>query len=366
MLLDPQETRARLVAWHRLDHPFSGTVPELLTALRCIQLDPLDPIGTNADLVAHARIDGLHVGDVYRDLLPTHAFEHYAKERCLLPAARFAHYRDEAVEKPWWRATRHMKRVDEPLLAEVLTEIGERGPLLASELTERGRVDPIDWSGWKGSSRAAKLALEVLWRRCEVVVHERTPAGKRWSLPGVSLGADATRVAEGSFDEVCLLDRVAAIGLLPTAGGPWWSMLSDVRKGPLPRRLLEEGRLVEVGLPGTRKRWLADRRFLELSPPPPDDRMRILGPLDPMMWDRDLVERVFGFTYLWEVYKPAAKRRWGWYVCPLLHRGQLVGRIDAKRGDGAVVIKQVWREHPDFDDDALDAAIARLERFLFS
>ena len=63
--------------------PGAAGVRALLQELRCIQLDPLDPMGTNADLVALARVDGIARGDVYRHLLPGHAFEHYAKERCL-------------------------------------------------------------------------------------------------------------------------------------------------------------------------------------------------------------------------------------------------------------------------------------------
>jgi uncharacterized protein len=64
-------------------------VRALVARLRCIQLDPRDPLGTNADLVALARVDGIAKGDVYRPLLPGYAFEHFAKERCLLPASAF-------------------------------------------------------------------------------------------------------------------------------------------------------------------------------------------------------------------------------------------------------------------------------------
>jgi uncharacterized protein YcaQ len=64
-------------------------VRALVARLRCIQLDPRDPLGTNADLVALARVDGIAKGDVYRHLLPGYAFEHFAKERCLLPASAF-------------------------------------------------------------------------------------------------------------------------------------------------------------------------------------------------------------------------------------------------------------------------------------
>ena len=61
-----------------------------------------------------------------------------------------------------------------------------------------------------------------------------------------------------------------------------------------------------------------------------DDALRVLGPLDPLIWDRKLIHHAFGFEYVWEVYKPREKRRYGWYVCPMLHQGRFVGRIEAR------------------------------------
>ena len=94
--ISSKEARAYLVGHLSLRNPFplSGAdgIRALLRQLRCIQLDPLDPLGTNADLVALARVDGIQRGDIYRFLLPGHAFEHFAKERCLLPASAFPWY----------------------------------------------------------------------------------------------------------------------------------------------------------------------------------------------------------------------------------------------------------------------------------
>src|SRR5690606_1680953 len=91
-----------------------------------------------------------------------------------------------------------------------------------------------------------------------------------------------------------------------------------------------------------------------------DGRMRVLGPLDALLWDRALVRHAFEFEYIWEVYKPAARRRWGYYVCPLLHDGQLVGRFEGQRDErGQLRVEQLWRERP-FDEDAWRAAFERL------
>src|SRR3954468_24536343 len=106
--LSRQEAASFLLGHHGL-HRFrkekgATGVRALLTELRCIQLDPLDPWGTNADLVALARVDGIEHGHVYSHLYPGHAFEHFAKERCLLPVSAFPWYREYALaQAPWWR-----------------------------------------------------------------------------------------------------------------------------------------------------------------------------------------------------------------------------------------------------------------------
>lgn len=365
--LSPAEARAYLLSHLRLAAPaypsgFAG-VRALLRDLRCIQLDPLDPLGTNADLVALARVEGIRRGDVYDAILPGHGFEHYAKERCLLPASAFPWYRDRAVHTPWWKQTERMKRLSEELLQRVLAELDARGPATPAELTDHGAVDRLDWNGWKGTGSATTMALEVLFTRCEVVVCGRTGNGKRYDVPRRALPevwAEGASGSDDAFGRWGVTERVEAAGLLPRVGGPWWSMLDAVRRDGLPDRLVEEGRLVEVEVEGATRRYLAPADVLQRPRLEVDDRLRILGPLDPLLWDRKLVAHIFGFEYVWEVYKPKEQRRWGWYVCPLLHEGALVGRLMGRVRDGELVIDQIWEERAgSVSTSALDVALER-------
>jgi uncharacterized protein len=339
-------------------------VRALLRRLRCIQLDPLDVIGTNADLVALARVDGIARGDVYRHLFPGYAFEHFAKERCLLPADAFPYYRERAAETPWWGLEERLRRLPEEVVTAVLAEVEARGPVSAGGLSDHGAVEPLDWSGWKGTGRATVMALEVLWTRCQVVVCGREPRGrdsKLYDIPRRALPTlDHNAAAPEGFARWALLERVEAAGLLSRAGGAHWSMLAAVRTSSLPDALVADGQLEEVAIAGSARRYLAPAGFRARSFPPTDDRLRILGPLDPLLWDRALVRHVFGFEYVWEVYKPEGERRWGWYVCPLLHRGRLVGRIEARIEGDALRVDRIWREPSgSLDDAALDEALAR-------
>jgi uncharacterized protein YcaQ len=371
--LSREEARAYLVAHLGLARPRrergARGVRAMLDDLACVQIDPLDPMGTNADLVALARVDGIARGDVFDHTLPGYAFEHWAKERCLLPAPAFAHYRTRVangdggvVETPWWRTSDRAARLPAGVLEAVRDEIAARGPVAASALSDRGRVQPFDWAGWRGTAKAASMAIEVLWTRCEIVVAARRGREKLWALPACALPDHHDAMADGEFDRWAIAERVRAAGLLPQGGGAAWSTtLRAARSSGVVDEMLGNGTLEEVVVDRTpTRRLLAPRGAVEQKRPTADDRMRILGPLDPLLWDRDLVRTVFGFEYLWEVYKPATERRWGWYVVPLLHRGRLVGRLEGRVIGTTLAIARVWRERSaDFDEDALDAALER-------
>ncbi len=330
----------------------------VLDRLRCIQLDPLDVIGTNADLVVMARTDGVRRGDLWRRLFPRHAFEHFAKERCILPASAFPFYRKQghAAQPAWWRHGEREERVPARVVAAVLDEIRERGPVSARELTDHGSVAPIDWAGWTGTKKTTSMALEILWTRCDVVVCGRTESGaKLFDIPERALGAVASAEPPEAFDRWALRERVTAAGLLSRAGNESWSMLGRVRTSSLPDEMVAAGELVDVAIEGTSRRYLTTPQFLAPRRVHYDDRVRILGPLDPLLWDRALVRLAFDFEYVWEVYKPAHLRKWGWYVCPLLHRDRLIGRVDARIDGDALVVRKLWLDAPELKARVRDA-----------
>jgi uncharacterized protein YcaQ len=337
----------------------------LLSSLRCIQLDPLDRIGTNADLVALARVPGIRCGEVYDQLLPGHAFEHMAKERCLIPAEAFPYYRERMADQGYRYRWNGLLELPEGLVGEVLAEIEERGPVTSGELTDRGRLIPPK-DGWlRDTIPVNSVAVEWLWDRCQVVVCGRAGNGKLYDVPRRALPEVWDAVPAMAFDRWALLERVAAAGLLSMNAGSHWSVLKDVRTSDLPAKLVEEGLLELVSVEGVPRKYLAPAGFRDRWFPEDDGRMRILGPLDPVLWDRKLVEQIFGFDYVWEVYKPKPKRIWGYYVVPVLHRGRLVARFEGRRVNGRLEVENLWIEDgAEFDDAAWQEAVARHEAAL--
>jgi hypothetical protein len=352
--LSPEEVRARLLNATGFGRTYAGC-RDLLDTLGVVQLDPLDRVGTNADLVAFARMPTARLGDIYRETA-NYGFEHFAKERCLLAPRFWPHYRDANrahTETGWWRTSERLERVDDTLAEDVLAEVRERGPLTTREMADRGKVEPMDWSGWKGTSSRSALAAEELWSRCALVVSGRKGRAERiYDLPERALGDWASASPDGAFADEMVVERVRSAGVLSRQAGAHWSMLARCRADGTVERLIGAGRLREVRV-GKRK-YLVEPG--ELRPAPSVEPV-VIGPLDALIWDRELVREAFGFDYLWEVYKPAAKREYGYYVCPVLAGDRLIGRVEAVRVAGpsgpTLSVIKTWGDVP-------DSAITRL------
>ena len=339
----------------------SQGLQDLLAKLRCLQLDPLSPMGSSPDMVAIARVPDYRCNDWFNLLMPGHAFEHYAKERCLLPAYAYPYYRDHAVDVPWWRLHERTKKVPASVLKAVLAEVATNGPVSTSEMTDHGNVAPLDFSGWKGTGKVASMALDILSMRCQVVIAGRKNSREKlYDIPERALPAVSSAKPDDEFHRWAFLERIQAAGLLATTSGPHWSTINTVRTADLPHQLAEAGYCQLLTIEGAPQQYWAPADLNRLTFPEPDEHMRILAPLDPFIWNRKLIAHLFSFEYIWEVYKPANQRRWGWYVCPLLHGGRFVGRLEGRYGDGVLAVENVWQEPGcKIDRHALRAALKR-------
>jgi uncharacterized protein YcaQ len=174
-----------------------------------------------------------------------------------------------------------------------------------------------------------------------------------------------------------MLSRYRAHGLLGRSGSAeiWTGVTNPPRKAQepdLPTRaellaeLVESGALVPVaveGLRGERFVLAEETEILEAADHGGDEAAGVafLAPLDPFVWDREFLRSLYDFDYVWEVYVPAAKRRWGYYVLPILFGDRLIGRIEPRfdRQAGSLRVIDVWWE-ADFDPMATDGFVAAL------
>jgi uncharacterized protein YcaQ len=155
-----------------------------------------------------------------------------------------------------------------------------------------------------------------------------------------------------------LLSRYRAHGLLGVSGPDIFGGLGRAKPDPelpespgrtaLREELIEDGELVPVTVEGVRGKRFVLREEVELLKAPPESGQSVafLPPFDALVWDRALLGYLFGFEYVWELFVPPAKRRWGWYVLPILFGDRLVGRIEPRidRAEGRVSVLDVWWE----------------------
>ncbi len=375
--------RRFLVTRHLLAPPRSlpaepASVMRVIDRLGSLQFDPLEVAGRNHDLVLLARIDGYRRpwtdALLYRDRV---LYETYNKMFSIVPTA----------ELPWYRITWDRNHeahrggaFDDhaPLVEELLARIRAEGALSSTDVEPRAA---IEWY-WRPTNQVRAL-LEALAEAGILSISRREGNRRVYDLTERLFPSDLLERQVPTDEQLRhkLLSRHRGNGLLGATGD--YTLWMGMGKAPERRRvhdeLVEAGAITAVGVAGMRgdrfvvsgELPMLDAAELEVeaeerlgSPARPaghEPGVAFLAPLDPLAWDRDLLLRLFDFDYRWEVYVPAAKRRWGYYVLPLLYGDRFVGRIEPRidRATGTLRVLGLWWEdgfdpldprHPGFVD----------------
>jgi len=344
--------------------------------LGSLQFDPLEVAGRNHDLVLLSRIAGYRRawtdGLLYRDRV---LYETYNKMFSLVPTAELPFYR---LSWDRVRLQHEAGSFDEhaPLVEELLTRMRDGGPLSSTDIEPR---EAIDWY-WRPTNQVRAL-LEALAEAGIIAISRREGNRRIYDLTERLFPTDllAQRPPEHEQRLHKLRSRYQANGLLGSTGEyTLWAGAanSTPHRHELRAELEARGEIVPVvveGLRGHRYVPASSLPLLDLAeaevaaegdprhpwsvgrPGGNAPGVAFLAPLDPLAWERDLLLRLYGFDYRWEVYVPAAKRRWGYYVLPLLYGDRIVGRIEPRidRKGKALRVLDLWWEA---GFDPLDAA----------
>lgn len=352
--------------------------------LGSIQFDPLGVAGRNHDLVLHARVRDYDPAWTHELLYRTRElFETYNKGLSLLPTSGLPWHRyswDRFVEIHTNDAfDRHRETID-----HVLERIGADGPLSSLDFDKRGT---IDW--YWGPTGEVRAALEALAEAGVVSLARREGNRRYYDLTERLYPPEllAIRPEPREQRRHMLLSRYRAHGLLGEGGQAelWYGVRPARRKATDPPGtvsrvellddLVEMAALVPVQVEGVRgtRYVLADevallRRSMgdiERGESLKHPSVAFLAPLDPLAWDRDLMRTLFDFDYVWEVYVPERKRRWGYYVLPILWGDRLVGRIEPRIDTGAHEVRVLglwWQD--DFKPRQADGFIEAMREGL--
>ena len=229
-----------------------------------------------------------------------------------------------------------------------------RGPLRARDLEDRV-ADGWRTGGWNDAGRNVAMLLDVLWERGEVMIVGRDGQQRLWDLADRSLPADERRRSATEIAREVVERQLRARGVgTPAQFGSLFDGRPDGWERAL-ARLIREEVAVPVTIDGISKgEWYAHAEVLARPWKP---RTVVLSPFDDLVSDRDHAEALFDFHFRLEIYVPKAKRRWGYFVLPILRGDRLIGRVDPRfdRRDRVLHLEAV---HAEPDTDASDGVAA--------
>ncbi|MEI6097499.1 MAG: crosslink repair DNA glycosylase YcaQ family protein [Alphaproteobacteria bacterium] len=327
---------------------------QLIDRLGFVQLDSIQTVERAHHMILWARrssyrppaLKCLH--EVDRIL-----WEHWTHDAAILPVHLYRHWqhafpRREARLRAHWG--KWFRPGYEAQIVGLVDRIRAEGPVSTSDVGMGEARGAGGWWDWNPS----KTALEWLWHTGQLAVTRRDGFQKVYDLaerviPQVHRGEMST-VAE-MVDWACqgALDRLGFADVSQLRG--FWGLVTPAEARDWVRAALRSGQVVEIeveGASGAVKRSLARPDVLAACQnlAQPARRVRVLSPFDPALRDRDRAEFLFGFAYRIEVFVPEAKRKYGYYVFPVLEGDQLIGRLDCKafRDAGVLHVKAFWPE----------------------
>ncbi|WP_097015412.1 DNA glycosylase AlkZ-like family protein [Anaerocolumna aminovalerica] len=376
--ISKEEARNYLVRYHNLDgiEDFYGEegVLKYFRRVGSIQYDPLNVVGRNPDLVLQSRIK-----DYSHEMLGSLLYE----KRCLLDGwdKMMSIYSRE--DWPFFSRVRKEKEVQIKellkrrnsveafqLIDEIRIMLKEQGPLQSNRIPTK-TTNPGSW----GHRKLSSAALDFMFHTGELGIYNKINTQKVYDLienllPHNLIGGADPFQSDHEFCKWYVKRRIGSVGLLWNKNGGGW--LGDfIQKKELRneiiKELIEEGEILEIQVEGINAVFYIRKEDKEFFNNKLEYReARFLAPLDNMLWDREMTKAIFDFDYSWEVYVPINKRKYGYYVLPVLYKNRFVARFEPEihRNNDPLIIKNWWWENDiEITADMKSAIENELENF---
>ena len=351
-----------------LYHGAQGVI-DFTRAAGCVQYDPVDVCGRSPEITYLSRVGDYESAHMHEALYAQRALvDYFDKNLCILPLEDYPCF---ARTRVYHQSTeRRSFAVVEALAPTVRAFLKEHGPAFSEDLPDMGRADWY-WSRTSG----ARATMEMLYFRGELCVHHKDGTRRCFDfaencLPQEIIHAPDPYPDNDDHRAYLLHRRIGAVGLL-------WNKRSDAHlcipdftaknREKAYRQLEQQGKILPVKIEGLKETFYlqsADEELLEETLQAQyTPRTELIAPLDSFLWDRKQIEALFDFSYTWEIYTPVEKRKYGYYVLPVLQGEKLVGRIECVRDKKAMELKvrSFWPESS-YDRAALRSALDRLTR----
>jgi uncharacterized protein len=343
--LSRQDARRIAIRAQLLDGQRPTDLLAMIGHLTLLQVNPTNAVAPSADLVAWSRLGSRYACQELADALAGRALlELFGLIR---PSEDLALYRSEMADWPgrgelrdWQRSVADWVRANDACRRDILRRLASSGPSPARDLPDTCRR-PWESSGWTNDRNVLKL-LDFMEQRGEVAVAGRKGGERLFDLATRVYPDDPAVPADEALRKRNEL-RLRSLGIARARAAACPVEPADVGEAGEP--------VVVDGVKGT---WRVDPAQLGQ---PFTGRAALLSPLDRLVYDRKRMVELFEFDYQLEMYKPAAKRRWGYWALPILYQDRLVGKLDAT-ADRAVGVLRIGAIHQDVAfDDATTAAV---------
>ena len=323
-------------------------VMEAIRAMGVLQIDTISVVARSPYLVLWSRLGDYDPAWLDQHLAEGRLFEYWAHEACFVPIEDYGLYRHRMLDPSamGWKYSASWADERAGEVAAVLAHIRANGPTRSSDF-ERTDGESGGWWEWKSEKRS----LEVLFTSGQLMIARRHNFQRVYDLAERVHPEwhDSQLAPPDEVRRELVLRAVKALGVCKAAWIPDYHRTK--RPHPDAEELVEQGALLRARVAGWDAPVYIHPDHLELARRAADGDLApsltaILSPFDPIVWDRRRALELFDFDYRLECYTPAEKRRYGYFTLPILRRGALVGRIDAKahRRDGVFELKSVALE----------------------
>lgn len=350
-------------------------VDDVGTAIRhlgAVQIDPVIAFERNHHHALFCRIQ-----DYRPKMLETalyerrEGFEYYCNALCILPMAEYPYFRYRMRRTAESYAARHeVPQSAEMVLQRIITDGATSSRQFNSGEKVSGWWDPDN----QPATKVEKYALDYLHLTGELMIAGREGVQRRYDLPEQVVPHQYLHrdVSELEWREFMMDKFLRCYGLSQTGLFRYgWFDAPKAEKKSLLSEFISSGRAFEVSIEGVKRRYYCHSALLDelltTSPVLVSDHVVLVPPLDNLLWDRDAISDIFQFDYRWEVYVPPAKRRYGYYVLPILFGEEMVGRIElrALRDQGQLAVTGLWWENESADArSALANTVREIARYL--
>jgi uncharacterized protein YcaQ len=320
--LTKAQARRIAVRAQLLDAPRPTDLVAVVRRLTLLQIDPTAAVAPSADLVAWSRL-----GSSYRPDELKRALEQdrtlFELDALVRPVSDLGLYLAGAADRPGYNSSRTWLRKNDRFRRDILDRLDSSGPLSSRDIPDTCAV-PWASSGWTNNRNVTQM-LEFLMIRGEIAIAGRVGRERLWDLAERVYPADVEIPSVEEAERRMNQRRLASLGIAR----------QSARAMPMePVHVGETGEPAVVD--GVKGEWRVDPTYVTDEF---EGRTALLSPFDRLVHDRARAQELFDFEYTLEMYKPAAKRRWGYFALPILHEDRLVGKVDATADRKASVLR---------------------------